>query len=201
MDFKPLQYIYQPVGNVNAYTLLLLHGTGGNERDLLPLAGTLGQGFNVLSLRGNVQEHGMPRFFRRLGMGVFDEEDVHFRTHEMVHFLKKLSANEGFDISQLLAVGYSNGANIAGAMLMLYPNVYADTGAIDWLLPKPAFDSYLRALVDAGFGKRLMFGTDQMFWPDAIGLAVERIRSAAFLSREEQRDILYNNAVRFYRLG
>ncbi|MEC5144491.1 alpha/beta hydrolase [Chitinophaga sp. 212800010-3] len=125
MDFKPLQYIYQPVGNVNAYTLLLLHGTGGNERDLLPLAGTLGQGFNVLSLRGNVQEHGMPRFFRRLGMGVFDEEDVHFRTHEMVHFLKKLSANEGFDISQLLAVGYSNGANIAGAMLMLYPELLA----------------------------------------------------------------------------
>ncbi len=87
------------------------------------------------------------------------------------------------------------------AMLMLYPNVYADTGAIDWLLPKPAFDSYLGALVDAGFGNRIMFGTDQMFWPDAISLAVDRIRSAAFLSQAQKRDILYNNAVRFYRLG
>lgn len=87
------------------------------------------------------------------------------------------------------------------AMLMLYPNVYADTGAIDWLLPQAAFNDYLQALVKAGFGKRIMFGTDQMFWPDAIGLAIERIRSAPFLTKEQQRDILYNNAVRFYRLA
>jgi len=87
------------------------------------------------------------------------------------------------------------------AMLMLYPNVYADTGAIDWLLPQAAFNDYLQALVKAGFGKRIMFGTDQMFWPDAIGLAIGRIQSAAFLTREQKRDILYNNAVRFYRLG
>lgn len=87
------------------------------------------------------------------------------------------------------------------AMLMLYPNVYADTGAIDWLLPQAAFNDYLQALVKAGFGKRIMFGTDQMFWPDAIGLAIDRIRAAAFLTKEQQRDILYNNAVRFYRLA
>lgn len=86
------------------------------------------------------------------------------------------------------------------AMLMLYPNVYADTGAIDWLLPQAAFNDYLQALVKAGFAKRIMFGTDQMFWPDAIGLAIDRIRAAAFLTKEQQRDILYNNAVRFYRL-
>lgn len=125
MDFKPMQYVYEAVGNPAAYTLLLLHGTGGDERDLLPLAKTLGKGFNVLSLRGNVQEHGMPRFFRRLGMGVFDEEDVHFRTHEMVHFLKELAVTEGFDINKLVAVGYSNGANIAGAVLILYPELLA----------------------------------------------------------------------------
>ena len=87
------------------------------------------------------------------------------------------------------------------AMLMLYPNVYADTGAIDWLLPQAAFNDYLGALVKAGFGQRIMFGTDQMYWPDAIGLAIGRIKSAPFLSHAQQRDILYNNAVRFYRLG
>jgi len=87
------------------------------------------------------------------------------------------------------------------AMLMLYPNVYADTGAIDWLLPQAAFNDYLHALVKAGFGKRIMFGTDQMYWPDAIGLAIQRIQSASFLTKEQKRDILYNNAVRFYRLG
>jgi phospholipase/carboxylesterase len=125
MDFGPMQYEYQPVGNAAAYTLLLLHGTGGDEHDLFPLAGKLSQGFNLLGLRGNVEEYGMPRFFRRLGVGVFDEADVHFRTHEMVHFLEKLSGTEGFDINKMIAVGYSNGANIAGAALILYPELLA----------------------------------------------------------------------------
>jgi phospholipase/carboxylesterase len=128
MNFRPMQYVYQPVGNASAYTLLLLHGTGGDEHDLLPLAGSLGSGFNVLSVRGNVQEQGMPRFFRRLSMGVFDEMDLNFRTHEMVHFLQELSVKEGFDVKKLIAVGYSNGANIAGATLILYPELLA--GAI-----------------------------------------------------------------------
>ena len=87
------------------------------------------------------------------------------------------------------------------AMLMLYPNVYADTGAIDWLLPEAAFNDYLGALVRAGFSNRIMFGTDQMYWPDAIGLAIGRIQKANFLSKQQKRDILYNNAVRFYRLA
>lgn len=87
------------------------------------------------------------------------------------------------------------------AILMLYPNVYADTGAIDWLLPRPAFHDYLRALVNAGFGKRIMFGTDNMFWPDSIGLAIGAIEAAEFLTEDQKRDIFYNNAARFYRLG
>ena len=86
-------------------------------------------------------------------------------------------------------------------MLMLYPNVYADTGAIDWLLPRPAFHDYLRALVNAGFGKRIMFGSDNMFWPDSIGLAIAGIEAADFLTEDQKRDIFYNNAARFYRLG
>ncbi|SHL42683.1 phospholipase/carboxylesterase [Chitinophaga jiangningensis] len=125
MDFKPLQYIWEPAVNGNGYTLLLLHGTGGDETDLLPLAAELGKGYHVLSVRGNVSEHGMPRFFRRLSMGVFDEKDVHFRTHELVHFLKELSLEKGFDVDKLIPVGYSNGANIAGAILMLYPELLA----------------------------------------------------------------------------
>lgn len=128
MDFQALKYIYQPVNYAGANTLLLLHGTGGDEHDLLPIAKEFGNDFNILSLRGNVLENGMPRFFKRLSMGVFDEKDLTFRTHEMVSFLKELALKEGFDINKLIALGYSNGANIAGSTLVLYPDFLA--GAI-----------------------------------------------------------------------
>ncbi len=87
------------------------------------------------------------------------------------------------------------------AMLMLYPNVNVDTGALAWLLPRPAFHDILSQLVKAGFGKRVMFGSDHMFWPDAIGLSVQGVDSAAFLSEAEKDDIFFGNAARFYRLG
>ena len=86
------------------------------------------------------------------------------------------------------------------ALLWAHPQVYVDVGVIDWALPRPEFHSYLRRLVEAGFGKRIMFGSDQMVWPDVIGPAIEGIESAAFLSEEQKRDIFYNNAVRFFRL-
>jgi predicted TIM-barrel fold metal-dependent hydrolase len=86
------------------------------------------------------------------------------------------------------------------AIMHMYPQVYADLAAIDWLRPREEFHEYLRALVRAGFGKRLMFGSDQMVWPEGIGLAIEGIESAAFLTEEQKRDIFYNNAVRFLRL-
>jgi predicted TIM-barrel fold metal-dependent hydrolase len=86
------------------------------------------------------------------------------------------------------------------AILMQYTQVNADLGAIDWLLPRPAFQAYLRALVDAGHVKRLMFGSDHMFWPDAIGLAVEAVESAAFLSDADRDAIFFGNAVSFYKL-
>jgi phospholipase/carboxylesterase len=133
--FQPLTYIYQPAPTPARATLLLLHGTGGDERDLLALAPRFGPGLNVLSVRGNVQEGGMPRFFRRLGMGVFDEPDVIFRTHELADFLTYVAVKEGFDHSQLIAVGYSNGANIAGSLLMLYPGLLA--GAVLWRPMQP----------------------------------------------------------------
>ena len=86
------------------------------------------------------------------------------------------------------------------AILHMYPQVYADLGAIDWLRPREAFHEYVRALVRNGLGKQLMFGSDQMVWPEGIGMAIEGIESASFLTREQKRDILYNNAVRFLRL-
>jgi predicted TIM-barrel fold metal-dependent hydrolase len=86
------------------------------------------------------------------------------------------------------------------ATLFEYPNVNADLGAIDWLLPRAEFHAYLGALMRAGFGKRLMFGSDNMFWPEAIGMAIEGVESAPFLSSAEKRDIFYGNAVRFYKL-
>jgi hypothetical protein len=87
------------------------------------------------------------------------------------------------------------------AILSVYPQVYADLAVINWILPREEFHGYLRELVRAGFGKRLLFGSDQMVWPEAIGMAVEGIESAAFLTEEEKRDIFYNNAVRFLGLG
>jgi phospholipase/carboxylesterase len=136
MNFEPLKYIYKPSAQPGAYTLLLLHGTGGNESDLIPLAENFGNGYNILSVRGNVSENGMPRFFRRLGMGVFDEDDLRFRTDELVSFVKELSQKEGFEVNKVIALGYSNGANIAGATLVNYPGFLA--GAILYR-PMPPF--------------------------------------------------------------
>lgn len=85
-------------------------------------------------------------------------------------------------------------------LLYSHPQVYADVAVINWVLPRKEFHLYLRRLVEAGFGKRLMFGSDQMVWPEAIGLAVEGIESADFLTEEQKRDIFYNNAARFLRL-
>src|ERR1700731_724075 len=104
--------------------LLLLHGTGGDENDLLPLGGELDRGSALLSPRGNVLENGMPRFFRRLAEGVFDEADVIFRTQEVNDFLDKAAVEHGFDRGNLVAVGYSNGANIAGSLLFHYKQAF-----------------------------------------------------------------------------
>jgi predicted TIM-barrel fold metal-dependent hydrolase len=86
------------------------------------------------------------------------------------------------------------------AILHMYPQVYVDLGAIDWLRPREEFHEYLRALVRAGYGQRLMFGSDQMTWPEGIGKAVEGIESASFLTESQKREIFYSNAVRFFRL-
>lgn len=115
-----MKHIFKKGPNPEKPTLLLPHGTGGNEYDLLPLGEKIDPEANVLSVRGNVLENGMPRFFRRLAEGVFDEEDLIFRTKELNEFLDEASARYGFDRSNIVAVGYSNGANIAGSLLFHY---------------------------------------------------------------------------------
>jgi predicted esterase len=104
-------------------TLLLLHGTGGNENDMIPLGRELDPTAALLSPRGRILEHGMPRFFRRLAEGVFDEEDLIRRTHELADFVDAAAGRYTFDAKSMIAVGYSNGANIAAALLLLRPEV------------------------------------------------------------------------------
>jgi phospholipase/carboxylesterase len=114
---------FEPAIRLEAPPLLLLHGTGGDETDLLPLGRAVSPGSALLSVRGKVHEHGMPRFFRRLAEGVFDEADVVRRAHELADFVEEARKKHG--IAAPIAVGYSNGANIAAAMLLLRPNVLA----------------------------------------------------------------------------
>jgi len=117
------EHIFQAAADPAAPTLLLLHGTGGNEHDLIPLAERIAPEAAVLSPRGNVLEGHMPRFFRRLAEGVFDLEDLRVRTHELAAFVQASAARYGFDAERVIAVGFSNGANIAASLLLLTPGV------------------------------------------------------------------------------
>ena len=119
---------FVPGSTASAPTLLLLHGTGGNEDDLIPLAPMLDPAASLLSPRGQVLERGMPRFFRRIAEGVFDVPDLKRRTHELKGFIHAAAEHYGFDPARLVAVGYSNGANIAASLMLLEPQVLA--GAI-----------------------------------------------------------------------
>jgi phospholipase/carboxylesterase/glyoxalase family protein len=115
---------FVPASDPNSTTTLLaLHGTGGDESDLVALAQTLAPGAAILSPRGKVLENGMPRFFRRLREGVFDEKDVIFRASELAEFVTVGAAKYHFDPAGVVAMGYSNGANIAAAVILLHPGV------------------------------------------------------------------------------
>jgi phospholipase/carboxylesterase len=116
-----------------ASSLLLLHGTGGNEEDLLPLARLIAPHSSFLSPRGKVLEGGMPRYFRRLAEGVFDQEDVRRRAHELADFVAE--ARKAYGISAPIALGYSNGANIAAAMLLLQPAVLSGAILLRVMMP------------------------------------------------------------------
>jgi|SRR5690625_44517 len=115
-----MEHIFNKGKDQTKPTLLLLHGTGGNEFDLLPIAEQIDGEASVLSVRGNVLENGMPRFFKRLAEGVFDEEDLVFRTEELNKFLDHAAEKYEFNRSSMIAIGYSNGANIAASLLFHY---------------------------------------------------------------------------------
>ena len=122
-----------------ARPLLLLHGTGGDENDLLPLGRMVAPGAPLLSPRGKVLEHGMPRFFRRLAEGVFDEDDVRARAHELADFVA--AARDHYGIAAPIALGYSNGANIAAAVMLLRPETLAGGVLLRAMVPLAKADA------------------------------------------------------------
>lgn len=146
-DQPDLGFVHRfvPASNPSRPPLLLLHGTGGNESDLLPLAERVAPGAALLSPRGKVLEGGMPRFFRRLAEGVFDVEDVKRRAHELADFVE--AARKTYGIAKPIALGFSNGANIAAAMLLLRPEALAGAVLIRPMAPlEPATLPNLKAV-------------------------------------------------------
>jgi phospholipase/carboxylesterase len=121
MSLSTYHHVFEPGTDASAAPLLLLHGTGGDERDLLPLARRLAPRSSLLSPRGDVLERGAPRFFRRFAEGVFDLPDVERRTHALADFIGAAAQHYGFDAARLTAIGFSNGANIAASLLLLRP--------------------------------------------------------------------------------
>jgi predicted esterase len=131
----PFVHQFLPAQADGAPTLLLLHGTGGNEHDLLDLGRALAPQAALLSPRGQVLENGMPRFFRRLAEGVFDLDDLRQRTHDLADFVAAAGAAYGFDPGHVIAVGYSNGANIAANLLLLHPGLLAGAVLFHAMVP------------------------------------------------------------------
>lgn len=184
--------------------LLALHGTGGDENDLVPLARTIDPRAAVLSPRGKVLEQGMPRFFRRLAEGVFDQEDLRLRTGELAEFLDAAAARYAFDRSRMVAVGYSNGANIAASLLLSRANAFAaailfrpmtpfEPGAValagakvlvcagrqDAIVP-PASTARLVELMESGGAE-----VTTRWYSTGHGLSPEEIRDASAWYREQ----------------
>lgn len=152
----PADFVHRfvPATDPSKPTLLVLHGTGGDENDLIPLGRMISADSAVLSPRGKVLEQGMPRFFRRLAEGVFDLDDLHARTEELAQFIAAASGQYGFDPARVVALGYSNGANIASSMMLAHPGVLAGGMLFRPMVPfEPKFTPMLRntrVLLSAG---------------------------------------------------
>lgn len=175
MQANELGFIHRfiPVPSpATADTLLLLHGTGGDENDLLPLGRLLAPTANLLSPRGKVSENGMPRFFRRLSEGVFDIPDLIARTHELADFVQSAADAYGFDAGRVTAAGFSNGANIAAALLLLRPGVLKSAVLLHAMVP--LVPEHLPSLA----GTRVFFGAGRT---DPMATPAETERLAALL--------------------
>ncbi|MGF3195236.1 alpha/beta hydrolase [Facklamia sp. P13055] len=118
-----MEYIYHAADNAE-YTFVLLHGTGGDETNLIPLAKEISSSANILSIRGTVNENGALRYFKRKAEGLYDLEDLAERSDELVEFIKKMSSEKGFDLSKVIFIGFSNGSNIALNILIHYPESF-----------------------------------------------------------------------------
>jgi len=130
-----MEYIYKEGKDKNKPLLLLLHGTGGSEQDLLSVASYIDDQASVLSLRGDVNENGMLRFFKRLQEGIFDEVDLVERTHKLYDFIGELSVKYNFDKDNILAIGYSNGANMIGSLLFHYGQLFKGATLYNPMVP------------------------------------------------------------------
>jgi phospholipase/carboxylesterase len=174
MRLQP-DFLHEFVPGHSNRTLLLLHGTGGNERDLIPLGRELDPDASLLSPRGKILENGMPRFFRRLAEGVFDLEDLKTRTHELADFVIAAARHYKLAADRVIGIGYSNGANIAASMLLLRPEVLHTAilfRAMVPLIPDTLPDlSSVRVWIGAG-------NQDPIIAPSETQRLVELLRSA-----------------------
>lgn len=204
MEFKTSFHHVFRAGLPGKRPLLLLHGTGGNEHDLLGLADAVAPGRTVISPRGQVLEGGMPRFFRRFAEGRFDEDDVRKRAADLAGFIT--GAGKAYGVEAPIALGFSNGANIAAALLVNHPEVlagavllramapFADmptadlsgkavlllSGSVDTMIPKPQSDRLASWL--AGNGASLTHKT----WPTGHGLVQQDVDAmTTFLAEQE----------------
>ncbi len=132
---RSFEHVFVPAKDAARPVLLALHGTGGDENDLVPFASSLLPGAAILSPRGQVLEHGMPRFFRRLAAGVFDEADLRARAEGLADFVAEAAAHYHFDAGRVIALGYSNGANVACAALFLRPGVFRGAALLRPMIP------------------------------------------------------------------
>ncbi len=162
-------------GDGSGVTLLLLHGTGGDENDLIPLGSEILPGAALLSPRGRILEHGAPRFFRRLAEGVFDHEDLLLRTHELAGFIEAATKQYELDPAKLVAAGYSNGANIAASLTLLHPGLLRAAIMFRAMVPfEPETTPDLAGMpVFIAAGRR-----DQMIPPDNTERLAETLREA-----------------------
>jgi phospholipase/carboxylesterase len=140
------EHVFEP--GSSPITILALHGTGGNEHDLVPMAKMVAPNANVLSPRGKISENSAARFFRRIAEGVFDIEDLKFRTHELADFVVEASKEYGFDASKVYALGFSNGANIASSLLFLRPEILAGGAILRGMVPLDINKGELEQLPD-----------------------------------------------------
>lgn len=147
-------HVYEPASHGAGAPLLLLHGTGGDERDLLPVGRIVAPGAALLSPRGRVLEGQMPRFFRRLAEGVFDEADLIARTHELADFVMEMRERHGF--AAPVALGFSNGANIAASLLLLRPETVSGAILLRAMPPFAPSSAADRAAAPALAGKRIL---------------------------------------------